>query len=145
MTCAILLPHVIKYNASDCPTKMGVYPSYHYPQAAAHYADIAKHIGAPTHDTDGLVKMIRDVMVQVDTPLTFQDAGVKEDAFLDNLDILSLHAFDDQCTAANPRYPLVSELKEILLKSYYGEEAYVTRCNKRKEIIQPADAVEASA
>ncbi len=119
---------------------MGVYPSYHYPQAASRYAAIAKHIGASTHDSDGLVKMIHDVMVQLDTPLSFQDAGVNEKAYLESLDVLSLHAFDDQCTAANPRYPLVSELKEILLKAYYGETAYEARCSKNDDLKEPKKA-----
>ena len=145
MTCAILLPHVIEYNSTECPTKMGVYPSYHYPQASTRYAAIAKHIGADTHDTDGLIKMLHDVMVQLDTPLSFQDAGVNEEAYLANLDVLALHAFDDQCTAANPRYPLVSELKDILLKAYYGAAAYEARRHKKGELNEQVEAGEATA
>jgi acetaldehyde dehydrogenase/alcohol dehydrogenase len=139
MTCAILLPHVINYNASESPTKMGIYPSYHYPQAAERYAAIAKHIGAPTNDTAGLITMIYDVMSELGTPLTFQDAEVDEQAFLNSLDDLSKDAFDDQCTAANPRYPLVSELKEILLKSYYGAKGFEERyCTKEQAEEAPA-------
>lgn len=121
MVCAILLPHVIKYNASESPTKMGIYPSYQFPQAAARYGEIARHIGAPTHDPEGLITKIREIMLKVNCPLTFQLAGVSEAEFLESLDTLAEEAFDDQCTAANPRYPLVSELKEILTDSFYGE------------------------
>lgn len=144
MTCAILLPHVIEYNSSECPVKMGIYPSYFYPQAAGRYADIAKHIGAPTHDTDGLIKMVHDVMLKLETPLTFKDAGVDERDFIDNLDVLSKDAFDDQCTAANPRYPLVSELKEILIKSYYGAESFEQR-RSEKEGMNQQEKVEAES
>lgn len=124
MTVAILLPHVIEYNSSDSPTKMGIYPSYKYPQARSRYAEIARHIGAPTHDKDGLIKMVTEIMINLDTPLTFKDAGVDETDLLGNLDKLANDAFDDQCTATNPRYPLVSELEEIILKSYYGNDEY---------------------
>lgn len=123
MTCSILLPHVIKYNACEKPTRMGIYPSYNYPQAAKRYGEIAKHIGASSNDADGLNKMICDVMKEVDCPMTFRDAGVDEKTFLDNLESMSEHAFDDQCTGTNPRYPIVSELKEILLDSYYGQRS----------------------
>ena len=141
MTCAILLPHVIEYNASESPTKMGIYPSYHNPQSASRYAAIAKHIGASSHDTEGLIKSIHSVMLQLETPLTFQGAGVNESDFMGSLDELSRDAFDDQCTAANPRYPLVSELKEILMKSYYGAEPQQERQNE-KVVLNPTESTE---
>lgn len=115
---------------------MGIYPSYHYPQAAERYAAIAKHIGAATHDTAGPITMIYDVMSELGTPVTFQDAAVDENDFLKSLDDLSKDAVNDQCTAANPWYPLVSELKEILLKSYYGAKGFEERyCTKDKLLL----------
>jgi len=133
LACAILLPHVIEYNACESPTKMGIYPSYHYPQAASRYSEIAKHLGAPTHDADGLNKRIKELMVKLETPLSFQEAGVDEVEFINKLDLLSKDAFDDQCTAANPRFPLVSELKDILLKAYYGGEELTRKGSATKE------------
>jgi acetaldehyde dehydrogenase/alcohol dehydrogenase len=120
LTCAILLPHVVSYNADERPTKMGIYPSYLFPQAAERYGIIAKHIRAPTPDADGLNCMIRDVMREVEAPLSFQEAGINEIDFLNALDDMAANAFDDQCTGTNPRYPLVGELKEILIQAYYG-------------------------
>lgn len=127
MACAILSPHVITYNASEKPTRMGIYPSYDYPQAAERYSAIAKRIGASSYDAKGLNEMVTKVMSKVNCPLTFRDAGVNEKAFLDNLDAMAEHAFDDQCTSTNPRYPIVSELKEILLDSYYGDITKLTK------------------
>lgn len=118
LTCAILLPHVIAYNAVNKPTRMGIYPSYDHPKAAERYALIAKHIGAPTPDADGLIQMCRKVMMDLDAPLTFRDAGVDEAAFCEELDAMAAHAFDDQCMPSNPRYPLVPELWEILEAAY---------------------------
>ena len=77
--------------------------------------------GAPTPDADGLNCMIRDVMREVEAPLSFQGAGINEIVFLNALDDMAANAFDDQCTGTNPRYPLVNELKkEILIQAYYG-------------------------
>lgn len=76
--------------------------------------------GALTPDADGLNGMIRDVMREVEAPLSFQEAGINEIDFLNALDDMAANAFDDQCTGTNPRYPLVGELKEILIQAYYG-------------------------
>ena len=121
LTCAILLPNVISFNADERPTKMAAYPSYKYPQAAERYGVIAKHIDAPTPDAEGLNSMIREVMREVEAPLSFQEAGINEIDFLNALDDMAANAFDDQCTGTNPRFPLVSELKDILVQAYYGD------------------------
>ena len=108
-------------------------------RAGDRYAEIARQIGAPTHDPNGLIAMIHEVMLQLGTPLTFKDASVDENDFLESLEMLSKDAFDDQCTAANPRYPLVSELKDLLLKSYYGAELYDEKYGKKVETSQSDD------
>jgi len=118
LTNAILLPHVIRYNSSTTPTRMGIYPSYKFPQSLERYSKIAERIGAPTKDTEGLISMIHSLMEELDMPLTFKDAKIKKDEFMMKLDILAEEAFDDQCTPANPRFPMITELKDILIQAY---------------------------
>ena len=118
MTNAILLPHVIRYNSTVRPTKMGIYPSYLYPQAHKRYAEMAVRAGASTHDTEGLIEKIYELMAHLDMPTSFKQAKVPRDAFIAHLDTIAEDAFDDQCTPANPRFPLVPELKEILMAAY---------------------------
>jgi len=130
LTNAILMPHVIRYNANDSPTRMGIYPGYDHPIAKQRYAAIARSLGL---DRDGKAKTddelveaycakIIELMRDLNMPLTFRDAGVSESEFMRQLDDIALAAFDDQCTPANPRFPLVSEMKEILIDAYYGVE-----------------------
>ena len=118
MTNAILLPHVIRYNSTNRPTKMGIYPSYLFPQAQKRYAELAVRAGATKHDTEGLIEKIYELMAQLDMPTSFRQAKVSRDAFVAHLDTMAEDAFDDQCTPANPRFPLIPELKEILMKAY---------------------------
>ena len=122
LTNAILLPHVIRYNSSKTPTRMGIYPAYKYPQSSERYSEIADRIGAPTKDTEGLIKMIHSLMADLDLPFSFKDANIKEEEFMSKLDVLAEEAFDDQCTPANPRFPMIEELKEILIQAYYGDD-----------------------
>ena len=118
---AILLPYVIRYNAST-PSKYTVYPKYEYPVADRKYQEVAKALGLPAdtpeQGVESLIEAIQELMVKLNIPTTFKDAGIDKKRYYDALDELALNAFDDQCTGANPRYPLVEELKEILRKAY---------------------------
>ena len=122
---AILLPYVIKYNSSK-PTKFVSFPKYEYFIADQKYAEIARKMGldASTIEkgVDSLIKEIQKLNKDLNIPSSFKEAGIDEKEFLAKIDILADRAFEDQCTTANPRLPLVSELKQILINSYYGNE-----------------------
>mmetsp|Transcript_21414 Transcript_21414/g.33813 ORF Transcript_21414/g.33813 Transcript_21414/m.33813 type:complete len:901 (-) Transcript_21414:166-2868(-) len=136
LTNAILMPHVIRYNASDSPMRMGIYPGYDHPVAKSRYAQIARSIGCSGSDGDELVEAycqrIMDLMSELDMPMTFQEAGISEENFLRELDNIAIAAFDDQCTPANPRFPLTSELKLILLDAYYGRQVCSVNLNEEQ-------------
>lgn len=121
---ALLITDVIRYNATDVPSKQGTFPQYKYPQAKMRYAKIADYLdlGGNTLDekVDLLVAAIEDLKAKLDIPSSIQAAGVLENEFLNSLDELAEEAFDDQCTPANPRYPLVKEIKELYLSAFYG-------------------------
>ena len=121
---AILLPYVIKYNAQR-PSKFTSFPKYETFKADVKYADIANRLGLPADTVEqgvqSLMDAIKKLAKQMDMPLTFKEAGVPEEEFLARLDRIAENAFEDQCTTANPRLPLVAELKEILREAYYGE------------------------
>ncbi|MEG0617112.1 MAG: iron-containing alcohol dehydrogenase, partial [Oscillospiraceae bacterium] len=121
---AILLPYVIEYNAKR-PTKFASFPKYKEYIADTRYAKISKHLGLPASTTEegvkSLVEMVRGLMKATERPLTIKDCGIKEGEFLSKVDELSYKAFEDQCTTANPVYPLVSEIKDLYLKAYYGK------------------------
>ena len=114
----ILLPHVIRYNSSKRPARMGIYPSYDCPKSYERYCDIAKHLEAPSSTPEGLISLITSLMITCEMPLSFKNAKVNRELFMDNLDKMAEDAFDDQCTAANPRFPLIRELKDILIQAY---------------------------
>lgn len=122
---SLVLNEVMKFNSAENPTKMGTFPQYEYPQSLRRYAHIAEVLGLSGKDDEAklkaLLKAITDLKVECDIPLTIKDAGVDEKAFLESLDQMSVDAFNDQCTGANPRYPLISEIKELYLKCYYGK------------------------
>jgi len=122
---AILLPYVIKYNSSK-PTKFVSFPKYEYFIADEKYYELAKHVGIEAQNKEEgiykLIQKIQELNAKVNIPSCFKDAGVDEKEFLEKVDMLADRAFEDQCTSANPRLPLVSELKQILLDSYYGKE-----------------------
>jgi len=122
---AILLPYVIKYNASK-PTKFVSFPKYEYFIADQKYAEISRKMGFAAGTVEegvaSLIKEIQRLNSDLNIPASFKDAGIAEDEFLAKVDMLADRAFEDQCTTANPRLPLVAELKEILLDSYYGKE-----------------------
>ena len=121
---AILLPYVIRYNATE-PTKFVSWPKYEYYIANQKYATIAKKIGLKAdtveEGVDSLIAEVRKMNEELNIPKSFKDAGVDEKEFLAKVDLLADRAFEDQCTTANPRVPLVSEIKQILLDSYYGK------------------------
>ena len=122
---AILLPYVIKYNSSK-PTKFVSFPKYEYFIADEKYAALAKKVGlkADTKEEgiNSLIQKIKELNEHMNIPKSFKEAGIDEQEFLAKVDMLADRAFEDQCTTANPRVPLVSELKQILLDSYYGKE-----------------------
>lgn len=125
---ALLLTEVIKYNSEDAPVKMGVFPQYRYPDAKNRYAKIADflRLGGETKDekVQRLIDAIEELKERIGIPKTIREWGVSEKEFLEHVDQMALEAFDDQCTPANPRYPLISELKEIYLKAFYGADEY---------------------
>ncbi len=124
---ALLISLVVRYNASDAPVKMGTFSQYAYPHAKARYAECARFVGISAESDDEavekLIGKIEALKEAVGIKKTIADYGVKEEDFLATLDEMCENAFDDQCTGANPRYPLISEIKEMYLKAYYGESA----------------------
>ena len=122
---AILLPYVIRYNASK-PTKFVSFPKYEYFIADQKYADISRRMGFPAYTNEegvnSLISEVKKLNADLGIEKSFKDAGINEEEFLSKVDMLADRAFEDQCTSANPRVPLVTELKEILMDAYYGKE-----------------------
>jgi len=118
---AVLLPYVIEYN-SEMPTKFVSFPKYESFIADKKYAEIAKYLGLPSSTTEegvrSLVKAVRELMAELNMPKTFKECGIDRDVYMKNLTPLAEKAFEDQCTTANPRLPLVKEIEEILIKAY---------------------------
>ena len=128
MSNSLLLVEVMRFNASPVPEKMGTFPQYAYPDCLARYARIAKYVGCEGESDEdlfeALIAKIRELQTKLKLPKTIKEAlgeRVSEKEFLDSVDKLSRDAFDDQCTGANPRYPLIKEIKEMYLRAYYGE------------------------
>lgn len=123
---AVILTRVMRYNAAERPTKMGTFPQYDHPYTLARYAEAGRFCGVTGKDDrevfENFVKKIEELKAYIGVKETIKDYGVDEKYFLDTLDEMSEQAFDDQCTGANPRYPLVSELRELYLDAYYGRE-----------------------
>ncbi len=121
---ALLINDVIRFNATDCPTKQGLFPQYKHPDAKFRYASIADFLklGGETEEekVEKLITKIQELKDELNIPKTIKEAGVDEREFMAGLDTLSEKAFDDQCTGANPRYPLISEIKELYVKAYNG-------------------------
>ena len=122
---AILLPYVIRYNASK-PTKFVSFPKYEYFIADQKYADISRRMGFPAYTNEegvnSLISEVKKLNADLGIEKSFKDTGINEEEFLSKVDMLADRAFEDQCTSANPRVPLVTELKEILMDAYYGKE-----------------------
>lgn len=141
---ALLISNVIRYNANDNPTKQTAFSQYDRPQARRRYAEIADHLelSAPGDRTaakiEKLLAWLEEMKSSLGIPASIREAGVQESDFLVRVDKLSEDAFDDQCTGANPRYPLISELKQLLLDSYYGREFNEHPVVEVKEASKPA-------
>ncbi len=125
---AILLPYVIEFNATDNPVKQGLMPQYKYPFVKGRYGRLADFLHLADdcpNDIDEkvrrLIASIQDMKKDMNVPLSFKEVGIDEKEFFERLDALSEQAFDDQCTGGNARYPLISEIKELYRKAYYGE------------------------
>jgi len=123
---ALLLANVIRYNANDNPTKLTAFSQYDRPKARCRYAEIAAHLGLAPVGTDkdeqveALLAWLEGLKRELGVPASIEAAGVKEADFLAAVDSIALEAFDDQCTGANPRYPLIAELRTLLMDSFYG-------------------------
>ena len=122
MANSLLINEVIKFNSCDAPTKQAAFAQYKYPNAACRYAKVADYLGlggnTDAEKVELLVKAIEGLQRRLNMPMTIKEAGVEEDKFRADLDSMVEQAFDDQCTGANPRYPLMSELKEMYLNAY---------------------------
>ena len=133
---ALVLLHVLRYNAAEVPAKMGTFPQYQYPHTLARYAEIGRSIGLTGKNDsevfEKLLQKLQELMDTIEIKHTIKEYGVDEKYFLETLDEMTEQAFNDQCTGANPRYPLMSELKEIYLKAYYGE-GNIPESRKAKE------------
>ncbi len=121
---ALMLEQVIRFNSSEVPTKMGTFSQYDHPHTLARYAEVAQFLGfAGKNDkesVENLIKGVNELKARVGIKETIADYGVDEEYFLKTLDDMTEQAFDDQCTGANPRYPLMSEIKQMYLNAYYG-------------------------
>lgn len=122
---AVILTEVMKYNSVEVPTRMGTFPQYEYPQALARYAEIGRYVGLTGKDDqevfNKLVQKLEDLKKAIEIKPSIQAYGIDEKYFFDTLDNMTEQAFNDQCTAANPRYPLMSEIKELYTKCYYNK------------------------
>lgn len=123
---ALMIDYVLKFNSAEVPTKMGTFPQYDHPHTLKRYAEVAEALGLgganDEESLNNLIKAINELKEKIGIKKTIKDYGIDEKDFLDRLDEMSEQAFDDQCTGANPRYPLISEIKEMYLKAYYGKE-----------------------
>ena len=123
---ALMIDYVLRFNAAEVPAKMGTFPQYDHPHTLERYAEVADALGVKGRtDADkleGLIKKIDELKAYVGIKKSIQEYGVDEKNFLDTLDDMVEQAFDDQCTGANPRLPLMSEIKDMYLRAYYGKE-----------------------
>ncbi len=121
---ALMLPHIMRYNAAEVPVKMGTFPQYDHPHTLARYAEVATALGITGADDgeklENLIAKLEELKERVGIKKTIKEYGIDEADFLARLDDMVEQAFDDQCTGANPRYPLMSELKQMYLDAYYG-------------------------
>ena len=122
---ALMIEEVLRFNAAEAPAKMGTFSQYDHPHTLARYAEVADYLGikgnTDTEKLEGLIKAINDLKAKVGIKETIKDYGIDEKVFLENLDEMVEQAFDDQCTGANPRYPLMAEIKQMYLNAYYGK------------------------
>lgn len=123
---ALLIDEVLRYNSQEAPVKMGTFPQYGYPNTLRRYAEIAESVGITGNNDEekleNLIKKIDELKETIGIKPTIRDYGVDEKDFLATLDEMTEDAFDDQCTGTNPRYPLMSEIKDMYLQAYYGHK-----------------------
>lgn len=121
---ALMIEEVIRFNSSEVPTKMGTFPQYDHPHTLRRYAEIAESLNldgrTDEEKVENLIKAINDLKERIGIKKTIKDYNIDENAFLETLDEMTEQAFDDQCTGANPRLPLLSEIKQMYLNAYYG-------------------------
>ena len=134
---ALMIEEVLRFNAAEVPAKMGTFPQYDHPHTLRRYAEVAEALGVQGENDqeklEGLIKMINDLKAYVGIKPTIHDYVADEKDFLDRLDAMVEQAFDDQCTGANPRYPLMEEIRQMYLNAYYGGKHF-------KELPKPTDA-----
>ncbi|MBQ8348583.1 MAG: bifunctional acetaldehyde-CoA/alcohol dehydrogenase [Ruminococcus sp.] len=122
---ALMIEEVLRFNASETPAKMGTFSQYDHPHTLARYAEVADCLGINGNTNEekleGLINAVNELKARVGIKATIQDYGIEENVFLEKLDEMTEQAFDDQCTGANPRYPLMSEIKQMYLNAYYGK------------------------
>ena len=122
---AVILTEVMRYNAAEVPTKMGTFSQYQYPHALARYAELGRFAGCKGKTDEevfeNFIAKLEELKEKIGIKKTIKDYGVDEKYFLDTLDDMTEQAFNDQCTGANPRYPLIQEIKDLYLKCYYGK------------------------
>jgi len=142
---ALLISNTIRYNATNLPTKQAAFSQYDRPKARQRYGEIALALGFTQERTadriEALLSWLDELKMDLDIPLSIKAAGVAEADFMAKVDDLAEGAFDDQCTGANPRYPLIAELKQILIDSYYGK-AYTESYERDEDIIDLAGSPE---
>lgn len=124
---ALMICHVLRYNAAEVPAKMGTFPQYDHPHTLARYAECARFCGVCGKDDEETLNLfidkIEELKAKVGIKKSIAEYGISEETFMSTLDQMVEDAFDDQCTGANPRYPLLKEIKAMYLKAYYGEKA----------------------
>jgi acetaldehyde dehydrogenase/alcohol dehydrogenase len=122
---ALLISHVLRFNAAEVPVKMGTFSQYDHPHTLERYAEVADYLGlgGKTNEEklEKLIEAVEQLKKQVGIKNSIREYGVDEKDFLDRLDEMVEQAFDDQCTGANPRYPLMEEIKQMYLDAYYGK------------------------
>jgi len=133
---ALMIEEVLRFNASETPVKMGTFSQYDHPHTLSRYGEIADYLGlggkTDEDKLEALINAINDLKQKVGIKATIKDYGIDEKVFLDNLDEMTEQAFDDQCTGANPRYPLMSEIKQMYLNAYYGTQKTAPKKAVRK-------------
>lgn len=127
---ALMISHVIRYNATDVPFKQAIFPQYKYPHAKERYAEIADYLklggNSPDEKVEKLVAAVEQLKQEIEIPVTIRETlGGDDRTFYDKVELMAEQAFDDQCTGANPRYPLISDLKELYLLAYFGNSTKV--------------------
>ena len=146
---ALMIEEVIRFNACEAPIKMGTFSQYDHPHTLARYGEVADYLGfkgnTDEEKLEGLIALINELKAKVGIKSTIAEYGVDENVFLESLDEMTEQAFDDQCTGANPRYPLMAEIKQMYLNAYYGKHFEEKAMPTEKDIESNAkpDAIKA--